>query len=65
MEITKEIKEKYIDNPLFCPFCEVEGYLIYDSKEDYGEGNRYVSCTLCGKKFLEIYKLVDIEPIED
>ena len=63
MAITSEQKAAYLKNPSRCPFCggsdlEGEGY-DYD-----GDPAQTIECQDCGRSWLDIFTLTDIEIIE-
>jgi len=61
--LSKEQKEDYISTGgLHCPFCSSSN-ISAGVWEGEAEGQK-VDCEDCGKRWWDIYKLVDIEEIE-
>lgn len=57
-------KRKYLVSPHHCPFCGVEERLEYcESEADYGEAWFTFRCMDCSEKWIEIYTLSSIEPL--
>lgn len=61
-DITEEQKKKYLDGHSHkCPFCgspDIEGRLV---EVDSGSCWQPVSCVHCGRRWEDIYKLVDVQ----
>ncbi len=62
MELMTEVQSKsYITNPTHCPHCG-SNYISGEFIEvNSGYKNQRVSCEKCGRIWMEIYKLIDVE----
>lgn len=62
--ISEEAESEYLQYPNLCPYCSSsdisqEGCIEYHGKECYQQ----VECYDCSKIWVEVYKLVSIEPV--
>lgn len=67
MPLTKREKEYYVNNlGAKCPYCKSEEDLRGEFVEiAHGEANQKVHCSLCGKAWIDVYKLTGIKEIGD
>lgn len=66
MTLTKKQKKKYmINNGNICPFCESEEISADHADFDDCWVWRKVECNQCKKQWVDIYKLVDIEDVDE
>jgi len=57
-----DFKENYLLSPNHCPFCESDN--ITAGGNDYQDNIILVSvsCKACGQQWIDVYRLVDIQP---
>jgi hypothetical protein len=61
MKGTQDKVKDYIANPKkSCLFCDDPDIKRYPARIDHGIATQGVMCSKCEKKWLEIYKLVDV-----
>jgi len=62
--LTNEQVKKYLENPSQCPKCESD--FIDDIERTYDGDNiyRYYRCSKCSCKWVETYKLTEVEELE-
>lgn len=64
MELSKEARKKYLKTPTTCPYCSSRKLEADSLDVDGAWGDSSVLCRDCGRRWTDIFKLVDIE-IED
>jgi transcription elongation factor Elf1 len=61
--LTEEEKNKYLRYPGNCPYCgsyELSyGKVTFEANKVWHE----ISCTQCGKRWADIYRMTDVEEI--
>jgi len=66
LEITKK---EYIEHPNSCPFCGSfkldAGPFEIDEYDDDNKVTTKTTCTDCGETWRDVYKLVDIEEVDE
>ena len=65
MSFTKEQKQKYLENPEVCPFCGKEYLTGRHFNGSYNQAWREIECDSCGKEWMELFTMTDIEEQED
>ena len=62
--LTKKQVKQYLKSETTCPYCG--GQDITGSSVEVEAGGAYqtITCEECGKSWLDIYKLVDIQEID-
>lgn len=58
-------KQRYLDNPNFCPACESQAFDRTDEQYDSAHLWLYFRCAECEEMWTEEYKLVDVEMMGD
>ena len=61
MKFTKAQKKKYIENPNICPYCKSEDISGENFEAGYNQAWREIECNSCGKEWMEIFTMTDIE----
>lgn len=59
-------KEYIVSNGVFCPYCrsyDIEGQIGFEMSDTGITQN--VECNNCHKKWTDIYRLVDVEEMEE
>jgi transcription elongation factor Elf1 len=59
--ISKKEKERYINSPHHCPHCNSDEILGDAIETDFNIATQPITCTACGRKWVDIYRLVDVE----
>jgi len=58
-------KKKYLLADTRCPYCgsnDISGGFV---EIDSGEANQKIDCMDCGKRWRDVYRLVDMEELSD
>jgi len=64
MELTKEQKKEYVDRGgIKCPYCGDDDISGGHITIDVGYASQRISCVACEKKWIDLYRLVDV--VED
>lgn len=63
MSLTKKEKVQYILSPDRCPFCRSELIYVIESNFESDTASRNCACQACGRSWVEVFKLVDIEEV--
>ena len=55
-------KDEYLfKNGTFCPFCKIEQIEGSSVEIDAGTARQEMTCCDCEKKWIDVYRLVDVE----
>lgn len=66
MPLSKAAKKKYINGASHkCPYCKSENIEGRFVEVTDGGANQKITCNDCGKRWFDLYKLVDIQELED
>jgi C4-type Zn-finger protein len=59
--ITDEMEKKYLDRCSKCPYCDSDSIVKGNFRPEFGdEAVQNCFCNACGKRWMEVYKLVSI-----
>lgn len=61
----KSMKKEYMDNPNKCPFCKSDDISAGEFDADTKTGTCTVECSSCGKSWVDIYTLADVDLTQD
>jgi transposase-like protein len=61
IEIDERIKNSYIDNPGYCPFCGSDDMVEIGNKHTEGVVYKRIKCKHCNIEWTEEYALIDIK----
>jgi phage FluMu protein Com len=66
MPLTNVEKQRHLQNPNKCPYCQDTNIESDDGPEMELTGcYQTIRCSNCEKRWTEIYRMIDIEEIED
>lgn len=66
-------KQEYLEEGAVCPYCKGTD-IVAIGKNYYGEGDfvskppkisTAMNCENCGKEWFDVYRLVDVEPVDE
>lgn len=56
-----DITQKYLGNPNECPFCGSSEITGDDPEWEFDTATRKIECYHCGKKWVEKFKMYDVD----
>lgn len=61
-----QLKKYLAKGAVYCPFCESDQIFVITELEGNGQDAwQDVKCAKCGRKWTDIYKIVDIKELEE
>lgn len=59
--ISKKEKARHIASPSHCPHCESDDIVGDAFEGDFNIASQRVTCSKCGRRWVDVYRLVDVE----
>ena len=64
MPLTPKQQSEYLKNDTLCPYCGNDTFSSSDVRRQQGRVTQWVQCLECQRKWLDVYSLAAIEPID-